>query len=142
MFKARMEEQTFLEQLRNATYYRPIVLLNVFVNEQSSTEEERIDLEIAAGANEIIAQDVPIIRMCLQQVLNTLKDKPAHLLCRAVCYVNEEERVKISLFVDVPYDIRMRFSPVVFEIKRMMETHLTDELHARYLHVPPPSIGA
>lgn len=141
MLKPRMAEQLFLEQLRSATYYSPIVLLDAFVKEQPAEHEECIRLQVATGADDIIAQDLPIIRMCLNQVLNHLTKEPPFLLCRAACYVNDEERVKISLFVDAPYDIRMKFSPVVLEIKRMMETHMTEELHARYLHVPP-SMGA
>ena len=140
MLNAKINEQLFLQQLREATYYNPIVLLNVYITAEEE-HNDRIGLDITVGAEDIVAQDLPVIRMCLQQVLKHLSEAPAFLLCRAVCYVDETKRVKISLFVDVPYDLRQKFSPIVLEIKRMMEAHMTEEMNNRYLQLPP-SVGA
>lgn len=137
MLNARINEQLFLQKLRAATYYNPIVLLNVYVTD----ETESIGLDLAKGAEDIVAQDLPVIRMCLQQVMKHLNGTPAFLLCRAVCYVNDDDDVKISLFVDMPYELRQKFAPIVLEIKRMMEAHMTEEMKRRYLHLPP-SVGA
>ena len=137
MLNARMEEQVFLQQLLDATYYEPVTLLDVYGTAQ---KEERIRLHIAKGAEDIVAPNVPTIRLCLQQVLTQLKNPPTTLLCRAVCYVNDEQEVKISLFVDVPHEVRQRVSPLVQEIKRMIEQRMTDELATRYLD-PSPGIG-
>lgn len=138
MLKARMEEQLFLENLLQATYYKPVTLLDVYISDQP---EERIRLHITNGAEDIVAPNISSIRFCLHQVLTHLKKPTVSLLCRAVCYVNEEQQVKISLFVDVPNDIRKKFSPLVQEIKHMIERRMTDELKTRYLN-PSPGIGA
>ncbi|MBS7345623.1 MAG: hypothetical protein KIG60_08285 [Caryophanon sp.] len=140
MLNARINEQLFLQKLRAATYYNPIVLLNAYVTDETESSG-RIDLDLAKGAEDIVAQDLPVIRMCLQQVMKHLNGTPAFLLCRAVCYVNDDDDVKISLFVDMPYELRQKFAPIVLEIKRMMEAHMTEEMKRRYLHLPP-SVGA
>lgn len=138
MLKARMEEQLFLEQLLQATYYKPVTLLDVYISDQP---EERIRLHVTNGAEDIVAPNISSIRFCLQHVLTHLKKPPVSLLCRAVCYVTDDREVKISLFVDVPRDVHKKFSPLVLEIKRAIERRMTGELAARYLD-PSPGIGA
>lgn len=138
MLKARMEEQLFLEKLLQATYYKPVTLLDVYISDQP---EERIRLHITNGAEDIVTPNISSIRFCLHQVLTHLKKPPVSLLCRAVCYVTEDREVKISLFVDVPRDVHKKFSPLVLEIKRAIERRMTEELEARYLD-PSPGIGA
>lgn len=116
----------FLDKLTTATFYQPIVLMDVHVG---SFDDASFIVKV--GAEAYIEGPLQIAKRSLQMVAKNIQLPPAStstLLCKVLCYTTEYHEVKISLFLDVPADVQNHYRELVQRLRLLFEKELTAAL--------------